>query len=322
MLTLIRMWMIWAFIFFNLTAYTQRIHELTDRKGLVYERNIRNWKWQRIDSMMFDIYYPTGATSNKKYPVYFGLYGGSFIEGSRRAVSQFADDLADEGFIVVCPDYRVGYKVADGCKPGDDSSAMQIAIYRAMQDVNACMRYVTNHAKEFNVDTAWVFLGGSSAGSTIAENAAYVNDSLSTIHYPDSVAVWGTLQTSGNKEPYNYRIKGLCNMWGGLPAWDSLINSKSAIPSILFKGGKDVKVPNGVGYFDDCPYSLKLRAGQGIYDEMISLKVPCVFHFQPQGPHPAYDNKFNVANTACFFKALISKKPYSGYFTYYDASCR
>jgi hypothetical protein len=204
----------------------------------------------------------------------------------------------------------------------DDSTALQEAIYRAMQDVNACIRYVTNHADDFNVDTSWVFIGGTSAGGTLALNDAYVNDSLAAIYYPKSVAKWGQLQNSGNNEPYHYKVKGINAMWGGMPYWDSLINSQSAIPAILFKGGKDANLPNGVGYYKKCSSRSKIRAGLGIYNVMLALDMPCVFHFHPIAPHTAYDDVFCLDNAACFFNALIGGTPYSGYYQNYKMSCR
>lgn len=117
---------------------------------------------------MFDIYYPTGAMSNKKYPVYFHYYVGSFTGGNKINIANVCDYMADQGFIVVAPTYRVGYKQGfPGCFSNvDDSTNLQEAIYRGMQDVNACIRYVTNHANALNVDTSRVFIGGESAGAT------------------------------------------------------------------------------------------------------------------------------------------------------------
>ncbi len=234
----------------------------------------------------------------------------------------FATTSADRGFIVIAPDYRTGYLVSYGCsKTGDDSTNLQEAIYRAMQDVNACTRYIANHANELNIDTNWIFIGGNSAGGTLSFNAAYVNDSLADIYYPNSVARWGKLQNAGNNEPYNYTLKGVNGMWGAMPYWDSLINSKSAIPTILYKGGNDTNLPDGIDYYRQCSSSSKVRAGLGIYNTMIALGKPCVYHFNPQAPHTAYDSPFSLYNAACFFQSLIKSTPYSGYYQYYKYSC-
>ena len=242
----------------------------------------------------------------------FCVSWGSFVAATKLSVTEFADEFADYGFIVVTPDYRVGYNNNNGvatCFEGDDSSGLQGAIYRAEQDANACIRFVANHAGNYNIDSSNIFLAGASAGGTLALNVAYVNDSLAAIYYPNLVATWGTLQNSGNNEPFTYKLKALCPMWGALPYWENIINSATAIPTILYMGGLDNNVPNGVGYYLNCPYNFRVRAGSGIYDIMNNLQVPCVFHYQPYAGHAAYDNDFCSENTACFFNAIM--KPYT-----------
>lgn len=314
-----------AVLFLFCYGKSQAVYELTDRKNIVFARNLKDWQNQPVDSLLFDVYYPTSAMSNKKYPVYVSLHGGSFVTATKQSVTEFSDEIADYGFIVIAPDYRVGYDNNGGeaaCPVGDDSTGLQGAIYRAEQDANACVRYITNHAAEFNIDTSWIFLGGASAGGTLALNMAYVTDSQAAIHYPNLVSTWGKLQTTGNNEPFNYTIKGICPMWGAAPAWDSLINKKSAISTILFKGGKDTNVPDSVGYYLNCPYNTKVRSGSGIYNVMRALGKPCVYHYQTYAGHSAYDNDFCVKNIACFFNALISGAAYSGYYELYKSSCR
>jgi acetyl esterase/lipase len=273
--------------------------ELTDKTKVVFARNLRTYDGKKLDSLVCDIFYPTGAMSNEKYPVYFQFHAGNFTGGNRTNVTDYCDAMADYGFIVIAPDYRTGYSGASlFCAPGDDSTNLQEAIYRAMQDVNACIRYITNHAATYNVDTNWVFIGGNSAGGSLALNDAYVNDSLAAIYYPNTVANWGTLQSSGNNEPYNYTIKGVNAMWGGMPYWDSLINSKSAIPTILFKGGKDTNLPDGTGYYKECSSRSKVRAGLGIYNVMLALEKPSVYHFHNNAGHTAYDDAFCIDNAS------------------------
>jgi poly(3-hydroxybutyrate) depolymerase len=318
---MIRLLLLQAVVVLCMHAAAQK--ELRDKKDIAYAWDLRNYDGSRVDTLRFDIYYPTGATSNKIYPVYFSLHGGSFQTSTKKSVTDFSDALADQGFVVVALTYRVGYySSSEQCPPGDDSTNLQEAVYRAIQDVNACMRYVTNRASTYNIDTNWVFMGGSSAGGTLTLNTAYVNDSVAAVHYPKSVATWGKLQNSGNKEPYRYTIKGICPMWGGVPGYDNMINSKSAIPTILFKGGKDASLPEGVGYYMNCPSKMVVRAGSGIYDQMKALQKPCVYHFGPIATHTAYDDAFCIESASCFFKALMSKRPYSGYFEYYNKSCR
>jgi len=320
-----RILLLFAIMCFAFIKYTkaQTVTELTDKKDIAFAWNLRNYDGTHVDSLRFDIYYPTGAMSNKKYPVLFDFHGGSFTTATKLSVTDYSDQFADNGFIVVAPDYRVGYNHSSfPCTDGDDSTRLQEAIYRAMQDVNACIRFVANHANQFNIDTSWMFIGGASAGGTLALNDGYITDAVASVYYPNTVANWGKLQNSGNNEPFNYTIKGICAQWGGMPYFDSLINSRSAIPTILYKGGKDSNLPNGIGYYQRCTLNSLVRAGAGIYDVMIALKKPCVYHLQPDAGHTAYDDAFCIDNASCFFKALISSKPYSGYFEFYDPSCK
>src|SRR5207237_1481145 len=219
-------------IIFHLHVAAQT--ELRDKKNIVFAWKVRNYDGTITDTLKCDIYYPTCAMYNKKYPVYFSFHGGSFTTATKTSVTDISDAFADYGFIVVAPDYRVGYYHGAPCTDGGDSTRLQEAIYRAVQDVNACIRFIANHANEFNVDTSGIFIGGSSAGGTLALNDAYITDSVAAVLYPNTVANWGTLQNSGNNEPYNYKVKGIAAMWGALPYNDSIINSKSAIPTILF----------------------------------------------------------------------------------------
>jgi hypothetical protein len=251
------------------------------------------------------------------------FHGGSFTSATKTSVTDYSDMFADYGFIVVAPDYRIGYSHSSTpCTDGGDSVRLQEAIYRAMQDVNACIRYIANHANQYNIDTSWMFIGGASSGGTLALHDGYINDSIASVYYPNTVANWGKLQNSGNNEPYRYTIKGICAQWGGMPYYNNLINAKSAIPTILYKGGRDTNLPNGVGYYTGCNLTIRIRAGAGIYNAMTALKVPCVYHLQPNAGHSAYDDAFSIDNASCFFKALMSGKPYSGTFQYYDPSCK
>src|SRR3954447_23998188 len=169
------------------TTYTkaQTVKELTDKKNIAYAWNVRNFNGTHLDTLRFDIYYPTGAMSNKKYPVLIDFHGGSFTGATKTSVTDYSDMFADYGFIVVAPDYRVGYNHSSTpCTDGSDSVRLQEAIYRAMQDVNACIRYIANHANQYNIDTSWMFIGGASSGGTLALNDGYINDSIASVHYP------------------------------------------------------------------------------------------------------------------------------------------
>ena len=169
-------------------------------------------------------------------------------------------------------------------------------------------------------------VAGASAGAELAYYDTYVNDSVAKILFAGFAERMGTLQTSGNNLPANYTVKGICGMWGAMPAMPSgkeLISaSYRAYPTILFKGGRDLGLPDGYGNFSGCPNYPRTISGTGIYNRLLALGVPSVYHFAPVAGHTAYDDVFCVNQAICFFNSLMNRKPYFGYYTYYNSSCR
>jgi len=290
-------------------------------RGVKFAINLRDWRNRTVDSLALDIYYPPEATSNKKYPLIVFCHGGSFTSGSRTNVASDCDLLSKQGFAVAAIDYRVGYLYDKSQKTCNaDTTSLMLAIYRAMQDVNASFRFLHAAADKYNLDTANFFLAGTSAGGTLTLFDTYINDSVAKIWFPYAYNALGSLQTSGNDLPAKYNVKAISPMWGGLPDF-GLITRKTAKPTILFKGGMDRNLPNGSGHFEGCDNYPLYLAGIGIYNATVAAGAPCVYHFNPMGVHAAYDDLFTSENIACFFKALMVGHPYTKYLTYYKPSC-
>ncbi len=295
--------------------------ELKNIKDVAFTGEQLDWEGNVEDSLRCDIYYPRWAKSDQTFPVILSCHAGSFTGGNKSAQASGADVIADMGFVVVAPNYRTGYDDSedDTTSCGQDTLGLNEATYRATQDANACMRFLYAKADSFHIDTSQMFLMGNSAGADLALHMHYITDAVAKAYYPTIYAKLGGLQSTGNSYPFTYKVKAICAMWGALPNLN-LITPLSAVPMIIFKGGLDPGLPNGVGNFKDCPNYSELVAGIGIYRIMTAIQVPCVFHFQPQGFHAAYDEEFcNQAITA-FFKAVINNQPYSGEYMYYDQS--
>lgn len=291
------------------------------------DENGQHWHDGSDDSLRFDIYYPPGAnTSGKKYPMILSLHAGSFTGGSKEGQVSGADALNELGFVVVSPDYRTGYD--NNTSPcADDTIGLTFATYRATQDGNACMRYLYQFADNFHIDTSNFFLMGNSAGADLALHMQYVNDAMAKANVKYVYDSLGGVQSTGNPYPYLYTVKGLCAMWGALPDWAGIINKFTVVPMILFKGGQDPGLPSdytpdfGRGRYKDCPTFQELIAGSYIYGTMQSLKVPCVYHFQRNGFHAAYDEEFCTRAINAFFKDLINgTPPVTNEYYYYQKS--
>lgn len=296
--------------------------ELTDLKGVLYAGNLKNWKDRHVDSLLLDIYYPTGATDDKKYPLLVFYHAGGFVGGNRFNVMTICDRFADEGFIAIAIDYRLGYDKVKGHDCQSDSSTFNDAIYRAVQDGNAAVRFLVSRADSLHIDTSWIFVAGSSAGGEIAYTQAYWSDSVVKQYFPESHALLGSIDSSGNHLTNSFKIKGVCSMWGAMAHADALIDSNyRAIPSIIFKGQEDGGFPDSAGHFGHCKNMPYVYAGIAVYDMLQKQNAPSVFHFLPLADHPAYDNGFCVQQASCFFHSLIQGSPYSGKYLRYNSSC-
>lgn len=296
--------------------------ELRDLKAILYAGNLKNWKGRHVDSLLLDIYYPTGATDNKKYPLLVFYHAGGFVAGSRFNVMTICDRFADEGFIAVGIDYRLGYDKVSGHDCKSDSASFNDAIYRAVQDGNAAMRYLVSNADSLHIDTNWIFVAGSSAGGEIAYTQAYWSDSVAKQYFPKSYALLGSIDSSGNRLSDNFKIKGVCSMWGAMAHADVLIDSGyRAVPSIIFKGQEDGGFPDSAGNFGHCKNMPYVYAGVAVYDMLRRQNAPSVFYFLPEADHSAYDNGFCVQQSSCFFHSIMQRRPYSGIYLRYNSSC-
>lgn len=303
-------------------ATTQNAKELTDLKDIAFAWNLTDWEGQKVDSLAFDVYYPTGATSDKKYPVILMCHAGGFTGGDKNNVSAICDMLADDGFICVAFNYRTGYIKNNPHQCTADTTTMWNAIYRSMQDGNACLRFIKANGPQYNMDTSWMFYGGTSAGASTILNSAYTSDSMAKIYWSREYKELGSVDSAGNLLPANYKIKGLAAMWGSLYSDKAIDTNYRVYPTILFKGDEDSGLPDSVGYFYGCTnYKPALFAGLGIYARMVTVKRPCIYYELPGANHPAYDDEFCAANISCFFKNIMSNTPYSGRYSYYIQSC-
>lgn len=296
--------------------------ELSDVKNVVFATGLRDWKNKRVDSLVMDIYYPTGATADKKYPLLMFYHAGGFNAGNRFNVMAICDRFADQGFITAAIEYRLGYQKRDGKNCNSDSATYNNAVYRAVQDANAATRFLVANAEQYNIDTSWIFIAGSSAGASLALAQAYWSDSTAQIYNPESYNLLGSLETSGNNYANSFSVKGVCAMWGTLGHADDLIDTTyRAIPSIVFKGEEDGGNPDSAGHFGYCKNMPYVYAGVAIYHFSQLQQTPCVFHYLPKAKHPAYDKIFCVENAACFFRKLMRGETYSGKFENFTMSC-
>jgi acetyl esterase/lipase len=101
--------------------------------------------------LSLDVYRPRAGAGSAPVLVFF--YGGSWERGARAQYRFVGRRLAEQGVLVVVPDYR---KAPQPSFPG------------FMHDAADAVRWAREHAAEWGGDTSRLFLGGHSAGAQIA----------------------------------------------------------------------------------------------------------------------------------------------------------
>lgn len=149
---------------------------------------------------VLDVYYPTPKLG--KMPLIVLIHGGSFINNDKSDLSNLAKELAKKNYIVANINYRLGWDFdIDGqeeftaCTIQEDSTGFGCviasaenqsqakAIYSAVQDANAAIRFLVNNSSDpntlynpsFQVNRNMIFVGGHSAGAAVALQVAYMD---------------------------------------------------------------------------------------------------------------------------------------------------
>lgn len=281
----------------------------TITKDVTYASNIG------YDGLMadlkLDIYTPTSDFSdqNGRYPLYLHVHGGAFIKGTKEAVEDLMKLMANKGYVSVAIGYRIGWNHDDEDPDlcNGDSAELKMAIYRAMQDYNASLRFMVANADEYKIDTSKIFTGGSSAGSTTVMNAMVLTDELVAITEPEIRDFYGPLDRGGNNLTNTYTIKGHGAMWGGIGNLD-YINKSNAVPAIFFHGTEDIVTPYGAGTVFQCENMITSNGAAVTYPVYELLNVKAKFHTaENQGHSPdMFDNRFLADNMDCFFSDLLN----------------
>ena len=278
--------------------------------NVYYGQNI-NWQGQ-MEDLKLDVYEPEAVKSGKKYPLLLVIHGGGFLVGGKAGTQKTCAPLANEGFVCAPINYRLGW-ARDRTKPcNGDSTELKKAIFRAAQDANAALRFLVAHADEYSIDTNWIFVCGNSAGGVTSLNTVYLTDTIAELFNPGITSLLGGLKTGTNNLRNTYRIKGICNMWGGIGN-PLMITKDNAVPTLFFHGQLDNVVPCNIGPVYSCPLFFTQYGSQPIYNQLKSLGVSAVAHIDPNGGHGVYSYDFRVKNMACFFKNVMIKKYQNSY---------
>lgn len=259
-----------------------------------------------MQNLLFDIYFPAGATTAKKYPLVMMIHGGGFTDGDKNDMRTHCKILADSGFIAVSLNYRMGWRKGTGNCDGDTSSR-RLAGYRAIQDANAAFRFLLSKASNYAIDVNNLFIGGASAGGGISLMTTYIPNSVATQITPVEYNILGAVNTSGNNLTNTFTIKAVLNLWGALPD-SNLVNASSAVPMLLFHGTNDGVVPYDYGRSLECSNYAMEYGSVCLTRRLNAAGKPFILHLKQGGTHgpDMYGPTYTMPLAASFFRKIIN----------------
>ncbi len=274
----------------------------------------KRWPSTINDSLKMDFFAPRQQDDSLTLrPFILLIHGGAFLAGNKHDMHYQCMEYARRGFVVATMEYRLGWN----CTATDllgvcvlcqgENYKLKTATYRAVQDARAAMRYVYARAENFGIDTAWLFIGGESAGSITALHTAFWSQADADSFASFASGQVGLLDTSGNELPSGYSIKGVIDNCGAVSR-DSVVLNNGDISVISFHDENDCVVPTNAGQVISCVcqpfywawgsssiHQIMSHAGQCTEMNLVPLSLN----------HCSYPTWNLVRHSACFLKRIL-----------------
>lgn len=258
------------------------------------------------DTLLLDLYYPNLTVDvSPKRPFIMLFHGGGFSSGDKQLgdIRDLCIHLAMRGFVCASVGYRLGHDFSEY----DQYKAR----YRAIQDGHAAMRFIVNNANAARIDTAWLFVGGQSAGALLALGMVYADplelDSVSLLYNATAASVeLGNLYTSGNNLTNTYSIKGIFNNWGGAVEREMDVNEM--LPTVAFHGAQDATVLIDT---DHSFANYALFGSRALHQNLTANNICSELTVDTTGGHGIFRNAssvFRAQRASCFFKSIFCNK--------------
>ncbi len=265
---------------------------------------------QNAIPLLLDVYVPDNDSDNR--PVFMFIHGGGFTGGIKHKpeIVDMANYYTSRGWVFASIDYRTTEELSEieglsqeevitfyeGIAPQEwienaiegaetvKQLQQSIAMYAAQRDAKAALRWMVANAKNYNINTDYITVGGASAGAITAialgiSNQEDFRDEISASNDP-------TLSTTNLNETYN--VKSMVYFWGSNIKLDvfemvyGLNRYDSNDPELFMAHGT---APDPV-----TPYEEALEL-QGIYDSL-AVHSNLATILQPNGEpagHGAWD---------------------------------
>ena len=229
------------------------------------------------------------------YPTLVVIYGGAWRTGSPKSNSQFNQYLAAQGYTVIAIDYR---------------HAPQHHFPAQLIDVETALKFIRDHAADYEVDLSRVALLGRSAGAHLALLAGYTSNILpikAVVDYYGPVDLAKGYYDPPRPDPIDTTAV-LRSFIGGSPKeYPELYRQASPIyavkpglpPTLLVYGGRD--------------HVVRPEYGRALYRQLLATQNKAVFIEIPWAEH-AFDaifsgpsNQLALYHTERFLQALLQR---------------
>lgn len=287
------------------TTYCFTSDQIEVFDNITYGQNV-NWQGSTIN-LDYIIAYPNFKSDTlSKRPFILLIHGGGFIAGNKYQLAPVMMDFAQRGYVCASISYRLGWDVTgDPFACLGTGTSLAKAVYRAMQDSKAALRYFAANAGKYRIDTNYFFTGGVSAGAVTSLLIAYATQENMNTLYPSFINELGPLNNATNNLTNSFSIKCVLSSSGGLND-TSFINSSNALPTIMFQGTSDLNIPYGTGNVYGCANYLKTQGSAEMVKRFKNLKKPFELDYVPGGGHENfYPIEYIPKKAAGFLKRYL-----------------
>ena len=231
------------------------------------------------EKLLLDFYSPAIKDTLAKRPLMIFIHGGGFQDGKKSGgfVNLISNSLAKRGYTFASIDYRLGINA-----PKSNQDYFE-ALYRAVQDGKAAVRYFKRYAEKYGIDTAQIFIMGSSAGAKTALHIAYL-DQVELPTYIDTKKM-GLLEGTSGNQGYSSEVAGVINCWGAMVNYQWI--NKNDAPLFCISGTADKTVP----YDSSFDYHGFKYGSTVLYDRMLQLGIPTGLRLFYKTGHSLDNNK-------------------------------
>jgi hypothetical protein len=236
------------------------------------------------EKLLLDIYSPASDTL-KKRPLIVFIHGGGFVNGDKATgyPMVYTVGFAKRGYVSSSINYRLGVE-------GPKSKIVYFeAMYRAVQDAKAAIRFFRKNAEKYGIDTSKIYVAGGSAGAMTALQLAYL-DQNEVPNYINTSKL-GSLEGSSGNEGFSSKVSGVINCWGAMIDY-KWINSGD-VPFFNVHGTGDKTVPFDSTFdYNGFKYGSKI-----LYNRGLSLGIPVGLKLYENAGHTLDSDKNRFKNS-------------------------